>query len=54
MITRLDENTAKQRRIDFEKDDAYVIIYDTIEWLSTDYHSLSPEELWQEASDLID
>ncbi len=54
MITRLDENTAKQRRIDFEKDDAYIIIYDTIDWLSTDYHSLSPEELWQEASDLID
>ena len=54
MITRLDENKAKVVRTDFEKDDAYVIIYDTIDWLSTEYHSLSPEELWQEASELID
>ena len=54
MITRLDENKAKVLRTDFEKDDAYVIIYDTIDWLSTEYHSLSPEELWQEASELID
>ena len=54
MITRLDENKAKVVRTDFEKDDAYVIIYDTIDWLSAEYESLSPEELWVEATELID
>jgi len=54
MYKRLDEETARKNRGYHEKDDAYRIVYDTLDWVSYDTHDLSPEEIWTEANSIIE
>lgn len=54
MYKRLDEETARRNRNSHEKDDAYRIVYDTLDWVSDETENISPEELWTEASAVID
>lgn len=54
MYTRLTEEQKKQLRISYGKSQEYMITYSAISAVSDKFNDLSPEEIWDEALDLME